>query len=106
MDMNKLTQKSQEALAEAQSKSIALGHQEVSAELLLLALLEQEDGLVPRLFEKMDVPTAALRDALDQELRKRPKVSGPGVEAGKIYISQPLSKALVAAEQEAKLLND
>jgi len=106
MDMNKLTQKSQEALALAQNKSISLGHQEVSAEHLLVALLEQDAGLVPRLFEKMDVPVEAVRGALEKELQRRPKVSGPGFEAGKIYISQPLSQALVAAEQEAKRLND
>ncbi|MHC4854404.1 MAG: Clp protease N-terminal domain-containing protein, partial [Planctomycetota bacterium] len=106
MDMNRLTQRSQEALAQAQSKAIALGHQEVSGEHLLAALLEQDDGLVPRLFEKMDVPVEAVRGALENELHKRPKVSGPGFEAGKIYISQPLSRALVTAEQEAKRLND
>ena len=62
MDMNKLTQKSQEALAEAQSQAISLGHQEVSGAHLLLVLLKQ-DGLVPRLFQKMDVPVDALTSA-------------------------------------------
>jgi ATP-dependent Clp protease ATP-binding subunit ClpB len=52
------------------------------------------------------VPVEAVRGALENELHKRPKVSGPGFEAGKIYISQPLSRALVTAEQEAKRLND
>ncbi len=106
MNMNKLTQKSQEALTEAQNKAISLGHQEVSAEHLLVALLEQDAGLLPRLFEKMDVPVEAVRGALEKELQRRPKVSGPGFEAGKIYISQSLSQALVAAEQEASRLND
>ena len=54
----------------------------------------------------MDVPVEAVRGALKKELQRRPKVSGPGFEAGKIYISQSLSQALVAAEQEASRLND
>ncbi len=106
MDTNKLTQKSQEALATAQNDAISRGHQEVGPEHLLLALLQQEGGLLPRLFQKMDVPVEAVQGALDKELQRRPKVSGPGFEAGKIYISQALSRALVTAEQEAKRLQD
>ena len=105
MDMSKLTQKSPEALAEAQNQAISLGHQEVSGAHLLLVLLKQ-DGLVSRLFQKMDVPVDALTSAVEKGLAERPKVSGPGFEAGKIYISQSLSKALVSAEQQAKRMKD
>ena len=72
MDMNKMTQKSQEALAEAQNKAVTFGHQEVNTEHLLIALLEQPEGLVGRMFRKMDVPPEAVVKELETELRKRP----------------------------------
>jgi len=106
MDINKLTQKSQEALQSAQTKALRYGHQEVEAEHLLLALLEQPEGLVPRLLARMDVPTASLVAELERELTRRPSVSGPGVEAGKIYVSNRLQKVFLRAEDEAKRLKD
>ncbi len=106
MDLNRLTQKSQEALAEAQSKAVTYGHVEVDGEHLLWALLNQEDGLVPRLLKRMDIRPEQLINEIEAELDKRPRVSGPGAEAGKIYISQHLSCILVAAENDAKRLKD
>jgi ATP-dependent Clp protease ATP-binding subunit ClpB len=106
VDPNKLTQKSQEALQEAQSKALRFGHQEVDGEHLLLALLEQPEGLVPRLFNKMDVPVENLRAEVEAELQKRPSISGPGTEAGKIYVTQRLNRVLIKAEEEAKRLKD
>jgi ATP-dependent Clp protease ATP-binding subunit ClpB len=106
MDFNKLTQKSQEAFAEAQNRAVTLGHVEVEGEHLLWALLDQPDGLVPRLLQRMDLRPEALKAAVEDELNRRPHVSGPGAEAGKIYVSQRLSRILVAAEQEAKRLKD
>lgn len=106
MDMNRLTQRSQEALSEAQKEAIRRGHQEVDNEHLLLALLTQEKGLIPRILAKMDVPADALSEAAAKELDKRSSVRGPGVEAGKIYISGRLSKVLIAAEESAKRLKD
>ena len=106
MDINRLTQKSQEALQEAQARAIQYGHVEIDGEHLLLALVEQEDGLIPRLLTKMDVPVESFRQALVKELERRPKVSGPGVEPGKVYVTQRLNKLLIKAEQEAKRLKD
>src|SRR5262249_21652706 len=106
MDMNRLTQKSQQAMQEAQSKALRYGHVEIDSEHLLLALLEQQDGLLPRLLTRMDVPVAALKSALEQALERRPRVSGPGVEPGKIYVTQRLQKLFVQAEDEAKRLKD
>ncbi len=106
MDMNKLTQKSQEAMAAAQNKAVTFGHQEVDLPHLLAALLEQGDGLVPRLLAKMDVAPDAMVRELEAELRKRPSMSGPGYEAGKIYVSQALSKVLVDAERQAQRMKD
>jgi ATP-dependent Clp protease ATP-binding subunit ClpB len=106
MDLNRLTQKSQQAVQEAQSKALRYGHVEIDGEHLLLALLEQQDGLLPRLLARMEVPLASLKSALEQALERRPRVSGPGVEAGKIYVTQRLQKLFVQAEDEAKRLKD
>jgi ATP-dependent Clp protease ATP-binding subunit ClpB len=106
MDTNKLTQKSQEALQSAQTKALRFGHQEVDVEHLLLALLEQPEGLVPRLLARMDVPGSQLATEVERELTRRPSVSGPGAEAGKVYITQRLQKLFVTAEDEAKRLKD
>ena len=106
MDINRLTQKSQEALQSAQTKALRFGHQEVDGEHLLLALLEQPEGLVPRLLARMDVPAATLVTETERELTRRPSVSGPGMEAGKIYVSNRLQKVFLRAEDEAKRLKD
>jgi ATP-dependent Clp protease ATP-binding subunit ClpB len=106
MDINRLTQKSQEALQSAQTKALRYGHQEVNGEHLLLALLEQPEGLVPRLLARMEAPTEALKAEVERELSRRPKVSGPGAEAGKIYLTQRLQQILIRAEDEAKRLKD
>ena len=106
MDLNRLTQKSQQAVQEAQSTALRYGHVEIDGEHLLLALLEQQDGLLPRLLARMEVPLASLKSALEQALERRPRVSGPGVEAGKIYVTQRLQKLLLQAEDEAKRLKD
>ena len=106
MDMNRFTQKSQEALGEAQTIAVQRGHQEVDGEHLLLALLDQPEGLVPRLLQALDVPLDGFRDRLLRALDKLPSVSGPGVEGGKIYVTQRLNKLMVQAEKEAKQLKD
>jgi len=106
MDPNKLTQKSQEAIHDAQTKALRYGHQEVDGEHLLLSLLEQPEGLVPRLFSKMDVPVENLKDEVVRELQKRPSVSGPGSEPGKIYVTQRLNGMLIKAHEEAQRLKD
>ncbi|SFM52815.1 ATP-dependent chaperone ClpB [Thermodesulforhabdus norvegica] len=106
MDINKFTIKSQEALQQAQTKAIKYGHQEVDGEHLLLALVEQSDGLIPRLLQRMEIPVDSVKEQLEQELERRPRISGPGIEPGKVYITQRLSRLLVKAEEEAKRLKD
>jgi len=106
MDLNKLTVKCQQALQEAQTKAVNYGHQEVDGEHLMLALNEQSDGLVPRLIERMEVPADAFREKLVQALEKKPRVSGSGMEPGKVYITQRLNKLLAQAQAEAKKLKD
>ncbi len=106
MDFNKLTSKTQEALQQAQNKALTHGHIEVDGEHLLAALLEQEGGLIPRLLTKMDVPVSSFAAEVKKELERRPSVSGPGVEAGKIYVTQRFNRILIKAEEEAKRLKD
>ena len=106
MDPNKLTQKTQEALHDAQTKALRYGHTEVDAEHLLLALLDQPDGLIPRLLERLQADVSALRAGLESQLEGRPKVSGPGAAPGEVYVSRALSQLLDAAEAEAGRLKD
>jgi ATP-dependent Clp protease ATP-binding subunit ClpB len=106
VDPNRLTQKSQEALHDAQTKAVRFGHVEVDGEHLLLALLDQAGGLVPRLLSEAKADPARLREALEAELGRRPSVSGPGTEPGKVLVTQRLSRLLDTAQQEAERLKD
>jgi ATP-dependent Clp protease ATP-binding subunit ClpB len=106
MDMNRLTQKSQEAVQQAQAIALRYGHTEVDGEHLLLALLDQPEGLVPRLLGQFDVDIDALRAAVDGDLQRRPKVTGPGAAPGQVFVTQRLARLLDAAEREAKRLKD
>ena len=85
MDPNKLTQKTQEAIGAAQKIAVARGHQAVDTEHLLLALCQQEEGLLPRVLAKMERPAPLVGKELERELDRRPSVSGPGAagEAGR-----------------------
>lgn len=105
-DPSTLTQKAQEALAAAQETAVRLSHQEVDGEHLLLALLTQEDGLIPRLVERMGARPADLRARVEEELDRRAKVRGASTEAGKVYVTQRLNQLMVRAADEAKRLKD
>ena len=106
MNADKLTQKSQEALQEAQKIAVNFGHQEVDAEHALAALLAQEEGLVPRVLAKMGVDAAVAKTAVERELERRPRVGGIRLEPGKIHLGERFAKALMSAEDEAKRLKD
>ncbi|MGE4488063.1 MAG: ATP-dependent chaperone ClpB [Kiritimatiellales bacterium] len=106
MDFNKMTQKVREAFQSAQSLAAEYGHQQIDGEHLLLALLRQEDGLAPQLLERMDASAPTTVARLEQELQKIPAVSGPGSEAGKIYVTQRLDGLLVKAQKEMQKLGD
>ncbi len=106
MDMNRMTQKTQEAIQSAQSLAVRYGHVEVDGEHLLQALLEQEGGLVSRLVQRLDIDPKALIAAVRSELQRLPSVSGPGAEPGKIYVTQRFNQLIVKAEAEAKQLKD
>ena len=106
MDPNRLTQKSQEALHDAQTKALRFGHTEVDAEHLLLALLDQSEGIVPALLSQAGADPDKLRAALESELSRRPRVTGPGANPGQINVTQRLARLLDSAEQEAGRLKD
>jgi ATP-dependent Clp protease ATP-binding subunit ClpB len=106
MDPAHLTQKSQEALHDAQTKALRLGHTEVDGEHLLLALLDQPEGIVPRLLTQAGAEPDRLRSALEAELARRPRTTGPGVNPGQVNVTQRLARLLDDAEREAKRLKD
>jgi ATP-dependent Clp protease ATP-binding subunit ClpB len=106
MDPNRLTEKSQQALHDAQTKALRYGHTEVDVEHVLLALVDDPDGLIPRLLARMEVDVDALRAALERHLEGRPRTTGPGAAPGQVYVSRTLNQVLDAAEQEAQRLKD
>ena len=106
MDPNRLTVKTQEALHDAQTKALRYGHTEVDTEHLLLALLEQPEGLVPRLLARADVDTGALRGSSSARSSDGRASAGPGAAGGQIAVTRALAQLLDAAEQEAERLKD
>jgi ATP-dependent Clp protease ATP-binding subunit ClpB len=106
MDLNRLTQMSQQALSAAQNLATRAGHTEVDSEHLLLALLDQPDGLVLRLLTAMGVDEAALRSDLEAELARKPRTTRPVAEPGQVSITQRLARVLEAAEREARRMKD
>ena len=109
MDFNKLTQANQQALQAAQSSAIDRGHQGVDTEHVLLAMLQQGDGLVARLFEKLGRPADVVATELNRALQKRPSVTGsgaPGVQPGSIQLTHALAQVYTDAEKQAGKLSD
>jgi len=104
MQLDKLTIKSQEALAEAQRIAHGYSHQAVDCEHLLLALIGQGESLVPELLKKIGVPLAQLQSELEAELARRHKVQG--TSSSDLFSSQELKQALDDAQTEAGKLKD
>jgi len=105
MNIDKLTRKSQEALQQAQGLALKKGHQQVDVEHLALALLQQEDGLIPRLLKRMEVPLDAFQVSLEKELDRRPRIVG-GSAAESLTMTRRLALLLTKAEEEAKRFKD
>jgi ATP-dependent Clp protease ATP-binding subunit ClpB len=103
MNMDKYTQKSQEALMNAQQIAENLNHQEIDILHLLLSLIQQEDGVVPAIVTKVSGSVLGLKEEITKELEKRPKVYGSGTQVG---LSRQVSNVLNAAEKFAKGMND
>ena len=105
MNLNNYTQKSLEAVQSARELAVQNGHQQLEQVHLLLALLQQEDGLAPQLFRRMEVTVESLEAAAKAELRKIPSVRGSR-EADRFYISADADAAMTAAEQQAAAMKD
>ncbi|HYV35455.1 MAG TPA: Clp protease N-terminal domain-containing protein, partial [Gemmataceae bacterium] len=103
MDMNRFTEKSQEALQGAHRLAAKFNHQQIDVEHLLLALLDQERGLTSALLAKAEIPVEAVKLRVHRELEKLPRVTGGGDNLG---ITGRLNRLLGQAEEEAKQLKD
>ena len=106
MNPQKFTQKSLEAIQQAQDLALSKGSMQIQQEHLLAALLRQENGLIPQLFTKMGVEPQAFNQELDQAIGRIPSVSGPGRESGKIYVAQDVDQVLNDAENQAARMKD
>src|SRR5882672_8922920 len=106
MNLNRFTEKAQEALGRAQSLAVTKQNQGVDVEHLLLALLEDEQGLGNSVLKLAGVDTGILRTKVEAELAKIPRVSGTGADASQAYVTQRLGRVLARAEQEADKLKD
>lgn len=106
MNIQKLTQKSVEALQEAQSIASRNSNQAVDQEHLLMALLKQENGLIPQLFVKMNIDPQNMADAVEKAVDSIPKVQVGGRAQGSVYISSELDRSLSEAEAQAERMKD
>ncbi|ABX44166.1 ATP-dependent chaperone ClpB [Lachnoclostridium phytofermentans] len=101
MNISKFTQKSLKAVQDCEKLAYEYGHQQIDEEHFLYCLLKDKEGLLPKLFQKMDINTEVFLAQLQGLLNKRPKVSG-----GEVYISNDLNKVLIYAENEASAMGD
>ena len=106
MNAEKYTQKSLEAVRDAQEIAIRNQNMQIDQQHLLLALIKQEGGLIAQMLKKMKVDANRMVNACEREIARIPKVTGPGREADKIYISQSVDAALIEAEQQAQAMKD
>lgn len=106
MNAQKFTQKSLEAIQEAQNLAIENNNMQIEEEHLVAALLQQRDGLIPQLLKKMNVDCDAVQQVVKEKISRIPGVTGPGREAGKIYVSTDVDAVLTAAEKEADRMKD
>ncbi len=106
VDFNRMTQKAQEAYRSAQTIASRHSHQQIDTEHLLLALLEQQGGLAPAILERAGANVASIRDRIEADLARMPKVSGAGPGIDQVYVSARVNKVYIKAEEEAKALKD
>ncbi len=106
MNMNQFTQKSLEAIQNAQSVAVEHGNPQIEQAHLLYALVEQEGGFIPQLLTNMGMTVESFRAAVRHEVEKLPKVSGGARQADKVYVTAGFDKAMNAAESIAKSMKD
>lgn len=101
MNLQKFTQKSLEAIQNAQSMAVEYGNPQMDQQHLLVTLLTQDEGLIPQLMQKMNVNVNGLLQAAENEVKKLPRATG-----GQTYVSSDLEKTLTAAEKLAENMTD
>lgn len=106
MDLNRMTERLQKAIMDAQSLAIKSSHQEVDELHLFLTLLRQEESLLKAILEKADIRIEGVEKALQTALNKKPQVTGSGAEQGKLYITSKLQRLFVTAEEFASKFSD
>jgi len=106
MDLQRMTQKSVEAIQDAQSIAIEAGHSQVDEGHVLLALLRQERGLVPRLLDRAGASLDSITARVESQVARQPRVSGSGHDTGQLGVTRRFHKTGIEAEREAKRLKD
>ena len=106
MNAEKYTQKSLEAIRDAQEIAIRNQNMQIDQQHLLYALVRQESGLIGQMLKKMHIDAARVLAACDREVQRIPKVTGSGREADKVYVSQSVDAALMEAEDQAQQMKD
>ena len=101
MNIQKFTQKSMEAVQDCEKLAYEYGNQEIEQEHLLVALLQQENGLIPQMIEKMEIQLEHFKENATRRLEARTKVSG-----GQVFVGKDLNQVLIHAEDEAKAMGD
>ena len=106
MNMEKFTRKSLEAIRDAQQVAIEHQNMQIDQQHLLYALTAQQEGLIPQLFTALNIEPQRVLSACEREIERIPKVSGPGRDPEKVYISQSVDAALNEAEKQAEHMKD
>lgn len=101
----KLTENARDAIIEAQSRSLQLGHQEVDVWHIFAALISQQGGIAPSIIKKIGIPDSAIALSLSRELDRKPKVRG-NIDTSRMYLTEEANNALSKAELEAQHLKD
>lgn len=106
MDLNRMTERLQKGIMDAQKIALKSNHQEVDEPHLFLSLLDQEDSLVSAILEKAGLPSSHIEKTYLDAIAKKPQITGSGVEYGKLYISSKLQRLLLSAEEFALKFSD
>jgi ATP-dependent Clp protease ATP-binding subunit ClpB len=106
MDPNRMTEKAQDSIRQAQNLAQKGGQSQIEAEHMAVALLAEDGGVARRIVEKAGAKAGALVERLQQALSRLPRVSGPGAQPGQVYVSPRVNEILMAAEAKAQQMKD
>ena len=106
MNVDKMTLRVQQTLNDANLTAVKFNHQQIEVIHLFAALMEQDDGLIPNLFTKMDVNIKSIKQTIKNKLNSMPKVLGDGANSSGVYITRQVDEVLVKAEEISKKFED